>query len=118
MNQIPYKLIQVIGLTNNDPVSTEFRVLTQIVERFNRTSKASYMITLGFKSEEGDVHHALFVAFYNFLRPHSALGNYKPFNIIPEVHKAPNMPAKWQILIDLAQQQFFRSSFKLLILHL
>lgn len=110
MNQMPFKLVQVIGLTNDDPVSTEFRFLKQIVERFNRTYKASYRITLGFKSEEGsDVHLALFVAFYNFLRPHSAFTDYKPLNIIPEVEKAPNMPAKWQILIKLAQQQILES---------
>lgn len=110
MNQMAFKLVQVIGLTNDDPVSTEFRFLKQIVERFNRTYKASYRITLGFKSEEGsDVHLALFVAFYNFLRPHSAFTDYKPLNIIPEVHKAPNMPAKWQILIKLAQRQLLES---------
>lgn len=110
MNQMPFKLIQVIGLTNDGPVSTEFRFLKQIVERFNRTYKASYRITLGFKSEEGsDVHLSLFVAFYNFLRPHSAFTNHMPLNIIPEVQKAPNMPAKWQTLIKLAQRQLLES---------
>jgi len=110
MNQMAFKLVQVIGLTNDDPVSTEFRFVKQIVERFNRTYKASYRITTGFKSEEGsDVHLALFVAFYNFLRPHSAFTDQKPLNIIPEVQKAPNMPAKWQILILLAQRQLLQS---------
>ena len=114
MNQMPFKLVQVIGLTNSDPVSTENRFIKQIIERFNRTYKASYRITLGFKSDEGsDVHLALFVAFYNFLRPHSAFHGYKPLNAIPEVQKAPNMPAKWQTLILLAQRQLLSNQLSL-----
>jgi len=32
-----FNLIQVIGLTNDDPVSTEYRWLKQIIEHLNRT---------------------------------------------------------------------------------
>lgn len=34
-----FDVTQVIGLTNDDPVSTEYRWLKQIVERLNRTFK-------------------------------------------------------------------------------
>ena len=44
-----------------------------------------------------------FVAYYNFLRPHSYT-YWKPLNKIPELEKAELMPAKWQILIELSQQ--------------
>jgi len=39
-----FKLIQVIGLTNDDPVSTEYRWLKQIIERLNR--RLNFLITL------------------------------------------------------------------------
>jgi len=45
----------VIGLTNDDPVSEEFRPLKQIIERFNRTFKGNYRPTHGFGAEEGSV---------------------------------------------------------------
>lgn len=44
-----------------------------------------------------------FVAYYNFLRPHSYT-YWKPLNEVPELEKAELMPAKWQILIELSQQ--------------
>lgn len=72
LNKFDFDVIQVIGLTNNDPVSTEYRWVKQIIERLNRTFKFSYRVTNGFGSEEGsNTHLALFVAYYNFLRPHS-----------------------------------------------
>ncbi|EGD48929.1 hypothetical protein Cpap_3356 [Ruminiclostridium papyrosolvens DSM 2782] len=99
-----FNLIQVIGLTNADPVSTEYRWLKQIIERFNRTFKFSYQVTNGYGSREGSkTHVALFVAYYNFLRPHPYT-YWQPLNSIPELDKLPNMPAKWQKLIELSQQ--------------
>jgi transposase-like protein len=99
-----FKLIQVIGLTNDDPVSTEYRWLKQIIERLNRTFKFSYQVTNGYGSREGsNTHVALFVAYYNFLRPHSYT-YWQPLNSIPELDSIPNMPAKWQKLIELSQQ--------------
>ena len=72
LNNLDFNLIQVIGLTNDDPVSTEYRWLKQIIERLNRTFKFSYQVTNGYGSGEGsNTHVALFVAYYNFLRPHS-----------------------------------------------
>lgn len=99
-----FDVTQVIGLTNKDPVSTEYRWLKQIIERLNRTFKFSYRITNGYGSYSGSNSHiALFVAFYNFLRPHS-YSYWNPLNDIPEVTAAPNMPAKWIKLIELSQK--------------
>lgn len=99
-----FNLIQVIGLTNEDPVSTEYRWLKQIIERLNRTFKFSYQVTNGYGSGEGsNTHVALFVAYYNFLRPHSYT-YWEPLNSIPELESIPNMPGKWQKLIEMSQQ--------------
>ena len=40
-----FDVTQVIGLTNDDPISTEYRWLKQIIERLNRTFKFSYKVT-------------------------------------------------------------------------
>jgi transposase-like protein len=104
LNDMDFDLIQVIGLTNDDPVSSEYRWLKQIIERLNRTFKFSYQVTNGYGSGEGsDTHVALFVAYYNFLRPHS-YSYWEPLNSIPELAGIPTMPAKWQKLIELSQQ--------------
>jgi transposase-like protein len=103
LNDMDFTLTQVIGLTNDDPVSTEFRWLKQIIERLNRTFKFSYQVTNGYGSNEGsNTHIALFVAYYNFLRPHT-YSYWQPLNSIPELESLPNMPAKWQKLIELSQ---------------
>lgn len=100
---IDFDVNKVIGLTNDDPVSTEFRPLKQIIERLNRTFKGNYRPTTGFGSQEGSVSHVtLFTACFNFLRPHASLENQVPV-VIPEIEKQPHMPAKWLKLISLAQ---------------
>ncbi|WP_203527782.1 hypothetical protein [Clostridium thermarum] len=43
---IHFDVTQVIGLTNDDPISKEFRPLKQIIERLNRTFKGNYKPTL------------------------------------------------------------------------
>ena len=99
-----FDVTQVIGLTNEDEVSTEYRWLKQIIERLNRTFKSSYKITNGYGSDDGaSTHLVLFVAYYNFLRPHSYT-YWKPLNEVPELEKSELMPAKWQLLIELSQQ--------------
>lgn len=104
LQDMDFNLIQVIGLTNDDPVSTEYRWLKQIIERLNRTFKFSYQVTNGYGSGEGsNTHVALFVAYYNFLRPHPYT-YWQPLNSIPELESIPNMPGKWQKLIELSQQ--------------
>ncbi len=103
-NNWDFDVTQVIGLTNDDAVSEEFRWVKQVVERLNRTFKASYRVTCGYGSDEG-AHYsvALWVAYYNFLRPHP-YNYWKPLNELSELKNAENMPAKWQLLIRMGQQ--------------
>lgn len=104
LHNMDFDVTQVIGLSNDDPVSTEYRWLKQNIERLNRTFKFSYKVTNGYGSDDGaNTHLCLFVAYYNFLRPHS-YSYWKPLNRVPELEKADLMPAKWQILIQLSQQ--------------
>ena len=102
-HDVQFDIKQVIGLTNEDPVSTEYRPLKQVIERLNRTFKGNYKSTHGFGSEEGSVSFVtLFVAYFNFLRPHAALEGKVPV-LNPELLQLPNMPARWSKLIGLAQ---------------
>ena len=99
-----FQITQVIGLTNNDAVSKEHRPFKQIVERLNRTYKAPYRKTNGFDNIEGANYDlALWVAYYNFLRPHKH-NRYKVLNEVEILQGADNMPGKWQLLIFLGQQ--------------
>lgn len=101
-------LIQVIGLTNDDAVSTEHRWVKQVVERLNRTFKSSYRVTCGYGSDDGALYGvSLWVAYYNFLRPHP-YNYWHPLNELEELYGVQNMPAKWQILINLGQQEIQR----------
>ena len=99
-----FSVTQVIGLTNDDPVSKEFRPYKQMIERLNRTYKASYRKTNGFDNINGANYDlALWVAYYNFLRPHK-FNNYHVLNNLDALSGADTMPAKWLILISLGQQ--------------
>ena len=99
-----FTLTQVIGLTNEDPVSEEFRWVKQVVERLNRTFKTSYRGTCGYGSDEGALYgFSLWVAYYNFLRPHP-YNYWRPLSELKQLDNVDNMPAKWQILISLGQQ--------------
>ncbi|MBO0996130.1 DDE-type integrase/transposase/recombinase [Bacillus sp. SD088] len=103
-HDIQFDVKQVIGLTNDDPVSTEFRPLKQVIERLNRTFKGNYRSTHGFGSEHGSVSYVtLFVAYFNFLRPHASLEGKVPV-VNPELSGLPTMPARWTKLIELSQQ--------------
>ena len=102
--KIKFDITQVIGLTNDDEVSKEFRPYKQMIERLNRTYKASYRPTNGFHNIDGANYDlALWVAYYNFLRPHQH-NNYRVLNKVALLENADNMPAKWQLLIFLGQQ--------------
>jgi transposase-like protein/rubredoxin len=101
---INFDVTQVIGLTNDDPVSQEFRPLKQIIERLNRTFKGNYKPTTGYGADFGAISSVtLFVAYFNFLRPHTALDGNIPA-LIPGLHNLPNMPAKWLKLIKLSEE--------------
>ena len=104
LHNMDFDVTQVTGLTNDDEVSKEYRWLKQNIERLNRTFKFSYRVTNGYGSNEGaSTHLALFVAYYNFLRPHP-YNYWRPLNEVKDLEKAELMPAKWQILIELSQQ--------------
>lgn len=45
LNKMDFDVTQVVGLTNEDPVSKEYRWLKQVVEKLNRTFKFSYKVT-------------------------------------------------------------------------
>ena len=101
-----FDVTQVIGLTNEDEVSAEFRPLKQAIERLNRTYKGNYRGTHGFKSVNGArAHVALFTACFNFLRPHQALNNQVPARLIEDMlPKEANMPEKWIHLLNLSNR--------------
>ena len=100
---INFDITQVVGLTNDDEVSKEYRPLKQIIERFNRTFKGNYKPTTGYGSNPGAISSVtLFVAYFNFLRPHSKLDGDIPV-VIPELQVLPNMPAKWIKLIAMSE---------------
>lgn len=99
-----FNITQVIGLTNDDAVSKKFRPYKQMIERLNRTYKASYRPTNGFDSIDGANYDlALWVAYYNFLRPHKH-SNWMVLNEVEMLRGSDNMPGKWQLLIFLGQQ--------------
>jgi putative transposase len=69
----------VIGLRNLDPESETYRSFKQLVERLNRTYKFHTRPRAGFKDFDGVVAlTTLFVAFYNFMRPHGRLQRNPP----------------------------------------
>lgn len=106
--KIDFKITQVIGLTNDDEVSKEHRPFKQMIERLNRTYKQSYRPTNGFDNINGANYDlALWVAYYNFLRPHKHK-NYRVLNKVEMLNNAPNMPGKWQLLIFLGQQTILK----------
>ena len=99
-----FNVTRVIGLTNDDAVSAKYRPFKQMIERLNRTYKASYRPTNGFDNIDGANYDlALWVAYYNFLRPHKH-NFYKVLNDVEILRGADNMPGKWQLLIYLGQQ--------------
>lgn len=103
-----FEVTQVIGLTNDDEVSEEFRPFKQIVERLNRTFKASYRPTCGYDSfDNANLDLALWVAYYNFLRPHYHFGR-KILNPVPALECVDRMPAKWQQLMHLGQNRIIQ----------
>jgi DNA-directed RNA polymerase subunit RPC12/RpoP len=103
-----FQVTQVIGLTNDDAVTAEFRPFKQMVERLNRTFKSSYRVSCGYDNFDGANYNvALWVAYYNFLRPHKQM-NYRVLNKVEMLEGADNMPGKWQLLIYLGQQTILR----------
>ncbi|MCF1619080.1 DDE-type integrase/transposase/recombinase [Tetragenococcus koreensis] len=102
-NGIDFEVIQVIGLTNKDKVSQEYRPLKQIIERLNRTFKGNYKPLGGFHSGAGPLAHVtLFTTYFNFLRPHAKLEKNVPV-LLPELNECPDMPQKWVKLLHMSE---------------
>lgn len=51
---------------------------------------------------------SLWVAYYNFLRPHEISGGKEPLNKVELLEGAGNMTGKWQLLIYLGQQEILK----------
>ena len=101
-NGLPFKLYQVIGLTNQDDTSSQYRSEKQIIERFNRTLKYYYRPKGGFSSlDNANNYMVLFVTYNNFLRPNKALDWNTPVQL-NELSAISNMPNKWIELLNLA----------------
>ena len=72
----------VIGLRNLDPESETYREYKQLVERLNRTYKFHTRPRAGFKDFDGACAlTTLFVAYYNFMRPHGSLKRRPPVEL-------------------------------------
>ena len=100
-NGLPFDLYQVIGLTNKDETSKEYRSHKQIIERFNRTLKHYYRPKGGFTSlDNANSYMVLFATYNNFLRPNSALEWKTPVEL-DELNGISNMPNKWIELLKL-----------------
>lgn len=98
---MPFQLYQVIGLTNKDDISKEYRSEKQIIERHNRTLKYYYRPKGGFTSlENANSYMVLFSTCFNFLRSNSSLEWKVPVQL-DELKNIPNMPDKWIELIHL-----------------
>lgn len=92
----------VIGLKNLDPESETYREYKQLVERLNRTYKFHTRPRAGFKDFDGACAlTTLFVAYYNFMRPHGSLGKKPPVEL--ECLKGKTLyPDQWVELIRQA----------------
>lgn len=112
LKRIFFKVTQVIGLTNDDPVSKEHRPAKQIIERLNRTFKYSYAVKNGFNTLDGaNDFMCLFTTYFNFLRNHTSLGHKPPVEL-DCLKKTHNMPNKWNILLDQAMNYFIESTMQ------
>ena len=103
---LPFKLYQVIGLTNLDETSKEYRSQKQIIERHNRTLKYYYRPKGGFCSlDNANNYMVLFSTYFNFLRKNSSL-NWKVPVELKELDNITNMPNKWIELLNLGYEYF------------
>ena len=93
---------KVIGLQNLDSESEEFRPFKELIERLIRTYKFHTRCTCGFKSKNGAASlTTLFVTYYNFLRPHTALKGGVPIPL-EDLKGADTIQGRWAKLIQLA----------------
>ncbi len=63
-----------------------------MIERLNRTFKSTYRVSCGYDNYNGANYNvALWVAYYNFLRPHKH-NHYRVLNPVGMLEGADNMP--------------------------
>jgi len=94
----------VVGIRNDpdDEQSRIFRPFKQLIERLNRTYRYHTRSVAGHKSLDGArALTTLFVAHYNFLRPHSALSTCPPVHL-PELNGIATIQGKWLKLLQMA----------------
>lgn len=93
---------KVIGLQNLDSESEEFRPFKQLIERLNRTYKFHTRAANGFKNKDGAIAlTTLFVTYYNFLRPHSALGYSVPIPL-ESLQGIDTLQGKWAEILQMS----------------
>ena len=93
---------KVIGLQNLDSESEEFRPFKQLIERLNRTYKFHIRAASGFKTKNGAVClTALFVTYYNFLRPHCSLKYSVPIPL-KELQNIDTLQGKWAKILNMS----------------
>lgn len=92
----------VIGLQNLDSESEEYRPFKQLIERLNRTYKFHTRAACGFNTRNGAISlTTLFVTYYNFLRPHSALDYDVPVPL-GELQDIDTLQGKWAKVLQMA----------------
>jgi len=98
----PLTKYTVIGLENLNEESKEYRQFKQIVERLNRTYKFHTRPRSGFKTFSGAVIlTVLFVAFYNFMRPHTGRNGSPPV-VLEELANVDTYQHMWMQLLKSA----------------
>lgn len=101
---LPLQRRTVIGLTNEDSESTEYRQFKQIIERLNRTYKFHTRARCGFKDFNGAVAlTVLFVTHYNFLRPHGSL-DYKTPVSLTDLKNIDTLQGRWNKILHMATE--------------
>ena len=101
---LPLQRRTVIGLTNEDSESSEYRQFKQIIERLNRTYKFHTRARCGFKDFNGAVAlTVLFVTHYNFLRPHTSL-DYKTPVTLTDLKTIQTLQGRWCKILHMATE--------------
>ena len=92
----------VIGLKNSDDESKLYRPFKNLIERLNRTYRYHTRSRSGFKDlNSAQALTTLFVAYYNFMRPHKSLKYSSPISI-PELNEVQTIQGRWLKLLQLS----------------
>jgi putative transposase len=92
----------VVGLRNGDEQSEQFRDYKQFIERLNRTYRYHTRSCSGHKSLNGaNALTTLFVAYYNFMRPHGGLKGKAPIHL-SKLEGVDTLQGKWLKLLSIA----------------